>query len=179
MPKLHTYCPPNAYTYTQETRESNNISGTFQHFLLTEMVSFPTANLIFCLLELMKENSWCKNCCCTRPLSLTSLGGGRLVHLQRESLAICKGVWESTYNLEFAKAFQPCLLCPTPYAPQIKSTEDIKNKARRLFWKHKTYKRYKYIWENILQQRIFSISWRRRQVFLLSQNFSGSGFFIF
>lgn len=67
----------------------------------------------------------------------------------------CEGVshhLQGSFNPEFPSAFWPCLLHPKSesYAPQIKSTKDIKNKARRLFWKHKTYKRYKYIRKNIL-----------------------------
>lgn len=166
MPKLHTYCPPNAYIYIQETRESNNISGMFQNFLLTELVCFATANLIFCLLELTEESSWCKTCCCIRPLSLTSLGGRRFgspakevsCHLQRSL---------RKYFLSGICQILSALLSPPhpPTYPRPKATKTLKT---RLFGKHKTYERYKYIWENILQHRIFSISWRKRQLFLLS-----------
>lgn len=48
-----------------------------------------------------------------------------LVHLQRESLTIWKGVWESTYNLESAKAFQLCLLHPTPIPPRSKAPKTL------------------------------------------------------
>lgn len=130
MPKLNTYCLPDTYVHTQETRMSNNISSTFQHFLLREELLSGTTDFIFHLLEEeMKENSCCMNHCCTRPHSQAWVNRRPGWPVKGVSCPLQKGLkehWRSGICQELS-AWPPPL--HSPY-PQIKSTKDMKNKAK-------------------------------------------------
>lgn len=127
MPKFNTHCLPNTHGHTQETRTSNNISGTFQHFLLKEEASSATTDLTLCLLELMKKMLVAWAIAAPDPTHRPGLAQTQLT---------CKGSL-----LPFAKGFQRVLTIwnlPKPFSlvssplphPQIKSTKDIKKKGK-------------------------------------------------